>query len=90
MSGTLLIEVEDFGDGLLNQSHEGCREFGHEALHQTAIVDGAQLVDQQIGVSAQTVCCRNTKAKRLGVVHQVGGEGDDQCRGMVSIEQRWA
>jgi len=39
-------EVEDFGEGLVNPSHECRRECGHGALHQTAIVDGAQLIDE--------------------------------------------
>lgn len=38
---TLLVEVEDFGDGLVNLSHECCREFGEGAFCKAEIVDRA-------------------------------------------------
>lgn len=48
-SAAIPIEVKDFGEGLMNPSHECCRECSHGALHKTAIVDCAQLIEQQIG-----------------------------------------
>jgi hypothetical protein len=53
-------------------------------LHQAAIVDGAQLIDQQIGVSTQAIGCSNTKAKRLGVVQEGGGERTIRVEGWTS------
>lgn len=46
VSAEVLSEVEDFGNGLVNFRHEYGGELGERAICETAVVDGAQLVDE--------------------------------------------
>ena len=59
-SAAILIEVEDFSDGLVNASHERCRELGQRALHKTTVIDCTKLIDQQIQILSQASSCRHS------------------------------
>lgn len=81
-------EIEDLAERLSHSCHEGVRKAGHRALSEAPIVDGPELVDQDVGVAAQTTGSSDSDAERLGVIHQVGGKWDDQRRRVICIEKR--
>jgi hypothetical protein len=56
--------------------------------HQPAVVNGAELIYQEIGVSLQTPGTAYSDAKRLSVFYQVGREGNHQGGGVPGIEER--
>lgn len=74
----MLIEIEHFGDGLVHSRHECRGEFGQGAFDKPAIVDRAQLVDEQVGCAAEAAGCMNTNTQGFGPVDQDGRQRNDE------------
>ena len=57
------------------------------ALHQTSVVDRAELVHQEIRVAAKAPASGDPDTEGFGVRDEVGRERDDQCRRVIRLEQ---
>lgn len=77
--GDGLVDAQYFLDGLINVMHQSGRQLREGTLYQPPVVDGPKLINQQIGLSSESVRGTHTKTQWLGIVHEVGGEGDNQC-----------
>ncbi len=68
----LLDQIDDLTDGQSDTPHEGAVEAGERASYPAAVVDGSELVDQQIGVPAQSSAggarTRRGSASSVGLV----------------------
>ena len=63
-------------------------ETGQRTFDQSLIIDRAELIQQQIGVSPKFALSGNSETERFRVVNELGGKGNDQGGGMSGIEQR--
>ena len=82
-----LDKVEDFADGFSHLAHEGVRQLRYRTLNEAPIVEGSELIDEEIGVASQAASGRNSDAEWLGILNQVGGKWNNERRGMVRIKK---
>ena len=57
----------------INPHHQFAIATQQRAIDQTAIIDCAQLVNQQIGIGFQPTLRRNAEAQRFRILHQLRG-----------------
>ena len=74
-------------DGGVNPRHLLCSEKGEGARDQALVVDGADLIDQKVGIPIQAIPGAETQAQGRGVFDQAGRQGNDQGRGMAGVQQ---
>lgn len=85
-SCTSLREIEHILDGAGNGSELYGRKAGERSINQAAVVDGAQLVHQEVGFLAEFALGRDANPERVRVIHQLGREGNDERRGVLYIQ----
>ena len=66
-------QAEDLADGLVHAGHEGPGQAGERPLDEAAVVDGAELIDEEIRRPAQALGRGDADAEGLGVVEEGGG-----------------
>ena len=58
------------------------------SANEAAIVDRAELVHEEVGIARKPSGRWDANAQRLGIVDELGRQGDDISRGMCGIQQR--
>ncbi len=84
----LFYQLQDLAHGAPNLCHQGGGQASQWPAYEAPIIDGPELVHEQIGRLSQTSGSRNPDAKGLGVVDQTRGEGNDQGGRVAGVEQR--
>lgn len=83
-----MLQIEYVVDRVVDSLHECGWEAGHRASNEPPVVDRSELIVEQVRASSQVAGCCHTKTERLGIVQQLGGQRNDQCRWMIRVEQR--
>ena len=81
-------QLQDLAHGAPNLRHQGGGQASQWPSYEAPVIDGPELVHEQIGRLSQTSGSRDSDAKGLGVVDQGRGEGNDQGGRVVGVEQR--
>jgi hypothetical protein len=82
-----LGEVQDLEEGLPDPGHQRRRELRQWTPNEPPVVDGAELVDEEIGLLAQAPEGGNADAERLGIVDEIGRQGNHQRRRVPGIQE---
>ena len=77
-SGASSRQVQHFDNGCLNFSHQQRGTDSKRPRGKTTIVDGAQLIDQKIGIVLQFGERLDTEPQRFRIFNQVGRKWNDQ------------
>lgn len=80
--------VKHFLKGVIHLHHHRRINQCKWSFDQAAIINGPELINQEIRVLGQASGCRNPDAKRLRVISKVGRKGNDKGRWMVCIQER--
>lgn len=79
MSGVLLFESEHYSQGIRRKVHEIIIQLCQRPLRQPSVVDGAELIDQQVRIPFQEFLRRNSDTKRFGFLGEFGCKWNDEC-----------
>jgi hypothetical protein len=71
-------EIQDVVNRPRDLAQEGRRQARQRPLNQAVVIDSAELVDEQVGGVSQPAGGRDADAERLGILHEVRGERDDE------------
>jgi hypothetical protein len=81
-------ELQDLAHDTPDRRHQGGEKANQWPSYEAPIIDGPELIHEQIGRLPRTSGSRDSSAQGLGVVDQVRGEGNDQGGRVAGVEQR--